>query len=159
MKLLFVCIGNLPFAPAAENVMGHLIRAEELESRFQVESAGTIDYHTGSAADPRMVSAAKNRGIDMTGEARQVEVRDLHEFDLILAMDRANLMFLHDLAKAHPPKRADIKMFCDFLTNHPHEEVPDPYYGGQAGFDLVLDLLEDGCREILKQWKAGKLAP
>jgi len=159
MKLLFVCMGNICRSPAAENVMGHLIRAQELDSRFQVDSAGTIDYHTGSAPDPRMVSAAKTRGIEMTGEARPVEVRDLHRFDLILAMDRANLMFLESLAQKHPPERAEIRMFCEFLTDHPHEEVPDPYYGGQAGFDLVLDLLEDGCREILKQWKAGKLAP
>lgn len=159
MKLLFVCMGNICRSPAAENVMGHLIRAQELEARFQVDSAGTIDFHSGSAPDPRMVSAAKTRGVEMTGKARMVQVKDLHRFDLILAMDRSNLMFLEDLAKKYPPERAEIKMFCDFLTEHPHEEVPDPYYGGQGGFDLVLDLLEDGCREILKQWKAGNLAP
>ena len=156
MKLLFVCMGNICRSPSAENVMRELLVREGLADRFELDSAGTIDYHTGKEPDPRMTQAATARGIVMKGRARQVRKSDFEDFDLVLAMDRENESDLKRMA-ANADQRSKIKMFCEFCTQHGHDEVPDPYYGGEAGFELVLDLLEDGCAGILRQWRAGEL--
>lgn len=137
--------------------MRHLLEAEGATTEMVLDSAGTIGMHTGNPPDARMTKAATARGIEMRGRARQVRARDFEEFDLILAMDRENLADLERLADG-PEDLAKIRLFCDFCTEHPHQEVPDPYYGGEAGFELVLDLLEDGCVEILRQFRAGQLA-
>lgn len=147
-SLLFVCMGNICRSPAGENVMRKLLEDAGLSNEIELDSAGTIGYHTGHAPDPRMSEAGRRRGLPMTGIARQVKSSDLRRFDLILAMDRENYADLMDLA-SNDEESSKIKLFCDFCSNHNASEVPDPYYGGARGFEHVLDLLEDGCTQIL----------
>jgi protein-tyrosine phosphatase len=156
VKLLFVCMGNICRSPAAEGVMLHKLNEAGLESKVSVDSAGTLNYHAGNLPDARMRQSASQRGLNLTHRARQITPDDLRKFDLILVMDQENkheVMHLNN-AKEHAGK---IKMFCEFCTEHSHTEVPDPYYGGAQGFELVLDLLEDGCAEITRRLKAGTL--
>nr|WP_281384346.1 low molecular weight protein-tyrosine-phosphatase [Pelagicoccus albus] len=142
-------MGNICRSPSGENVMRKLLEDAGLADSVKCDSAGTIGYHTGNPPDPRMTVAGKKRGLPMTGSARQVTAEDLDEFDLILAMDDANYADL--LALSTPENEHKIKRFCDFCIQHPDTEVPDPYYGGAQGFEHVLDLLEDGCLQILKE--------
>lgn len=118
------------------------------EDSVLCDSAGTIGYHTGNTPDHRMTQAGRKRGLPMTGSARQVTANDMKQFDLILAMDDENYDNLFELSA--PEDREKIKRFCEYCTEYPDTEVPDPYYGGSQGFEHVLDLLEDGCSQILK---------
>lgn len=157
VRLLFVCLGNICRSPAAENVMNHLVAAEGLAGRFEIDSAGTAGYHIGKGPDPRMVAAARARGIAMTGRARQVKAADFGRFDWIFAMDRSNLADLSALRRSHDAPSARLAAFCGLCERHPHREVPDPYYGGPEGFEEVLDLLEDGCSAFLRRWRDDRL--
>ncbi len=143
-RILFVCMGNICRSPAGENVMRSMIEAEGISDRFELDSAGTISMHSGNSPDRRMIEAGRARGVPMTGRARHVKSDDLEKFDLILAMDDDNLSYLQDLTKGRGSK-AELRLFCEFCTQHEASCVPDPYYGGAAGFEKVLDLLEDGC--------------
>lgn len=156
MRLLFVCMGNICRSPAAEGVMKHQLEAAGLAHQVEVDSAGTINLHAGNAPDRRMTEAAARRGIPLRHRARQVTAQDLQDFDLVLVMDQANLDDVLDLDQ-DGRHRSKIQLFCDYCTDHPHKEVPDPYYGGPAGFELVLDLLEDGCANLLR--KVTRSAP
>ncbi|MEM7010967.1 MAG: low molecular weight protein-tyrosine-phosphatase [Verrucomicrobiota bacterium] len=156
MKILFVCMGNICRSPAAENVMRDVANREGLADAFELDSAGTISYHEGNPPDPRMRKAAKNRGIEMTGRARQIRARDLEESDLVLVADRDNLADVERLA-ANVASPCAVRLFCEFCTESENEEVPDPYYGGDDGFETVLDILEDGCAEIARRYRSGKL--
>ena len=153
-SILFVCMGNICRSPAGENVMRKLLEEAGLEQEVRCDSAGTIGYHEGNPPDPRMTEAGRKRGLPMTGRARRVAADDLNAFDLILAMDNANYEELLHLAS--DGNRAKIKRFCDFCAQHEDSEVPDPYYGGPKGFEHVLDLLEDGCWQILQQVKESR---
>lgn len=156
-RLLFVCLGNICRSPAGENVMNHLLAREGLAPQFEVDSAGTAGYHIGDPPDPRMTKAARARGIEMKGRARQVKPADFEEFDWIFAMDRSNHEDLrHVRQKARNPT-ARLVLFCEFCERHDEREVPDPYYGGHEGFEKVLDLLEDGCSVFLRRWADGAL--
>ena len=148
-RLLFVCMGNICRSPAAEAVMRHLIESGGLAGRIECDSAGTIAFHTGNPPDHRMHMAAKNRGINTGGQARQICDDDYHSFDMILTMDDENLVNVRNMAPAggYP---AEIRPFCDFVSGSTAPEVPDPYYGGPRGFETVLDLLEDGCASLLE---------
>lgn len=147
-RLLFVCLGNICRSPAAEGVMRSLIEAKGFADRVQVRSAGTAGWHAGKLPDQRMRTAAQNRGYELCSRARQVTEDDLRDYDLVLVMDRQNLrdMRSYDRAALYGTK---VRLFCEFCTDHQESEVPDPYYGGVQGFELVLDLLEDGCRGVL----------
>jgi protein-tyrosine phosphatase len=149
-QLLFVCLGNICRSPAAENIMNHLLEQRNLKGLIQCDSAGTGSYHIGSAPDRRMTAAAKERGIAMTGAARQFTPDDFEAFDLILAMDRDNY---RNIVALDPTGqyRHKVKMMCEFCTQYADKEVPDPYYGGQAGFNHVIDLLLDSCEGLLTQ--------
>jgi protein-tyrosine phosphatase len=147
-QLLFVCLGNICRSPSAENIMNHLIRQAGLEREIVCDSAGTSSYHIGSAPDRRMNAAAQRRGIELLGQARQFERSDFEEFDLILAMDRDNYEAICLLDRAGQ-YRHKVKLMCDFCTQHTLKEVPDPYYGGEEGFNFVIDLLLDGCAGLL----------
>lgn len=155
-RILFVCMGNICRSPAGENVLRHLADQRPQSKPVEIDSAGTIDYHTGNPPDARMHRAARARGIPMTGSARQVTVADLDRFDLVLAADRDNLADLQALA-TNDSQRLKLRLFCTLCTQHPDEEIPDPYYGGDAGFEHVLDLLEDGCTNLLDQIESGTL--
>ncbi len=149
IKLLFVCLGNICRSPSAENLMRHLIEKEGLSEQFELDSAGTCNYHIGSIPDSRMRVAAKKRGIELKGKARQIEEIDLEYYDLILAMDKSNyqdILALDRQGKYHHK----IKLMCDFATEYTDSEVPDPYYGGELGFDYVIDLLLDSCQGLVE---------
>lgn len=145
-SILFVCWGNICRSPSAENVMRQRLENSDF-SGIQCDSAGTISAHQGNPPDPRMSAAGRQRGLPMTGRARGVTLSDFDSFDLILAMDHANLEDLKHMAPSDEA-RTKIRLFCGFCREHEANEVPDPYYGGDQGFEHVLDLLEDGCEGI-----------
>jgi protein-tyrosine phosphatase len=151
-QLLFVCLGNICRSPSAENIMNHAIAQAGLSDRVVCDSAGTSSYHIGSSPDARMQAAAKRRGLILKGRARQLEPQDLAKFDLILAMDRENY---RDILRLDPEGtyRDKVRLMCDFAENYPDREVPDPYYGGESGFDYVIDLLLDACQGLLRSIK------
>ncbi len=150
-KLLFVCLGNICRSPAAEGVMRHLVEREGIDDRIECDSAGTYGGHAGELPDERMRRAASARGYDLTHRARQFRAGDFDRFDMILTMDDSNYERVHRLA---PSVEAAQKIFrmTDFCRAHRDAtHVPDPYYEGAAGFEKVLDLLEDSCEGLLKQ--------
>ncbi|KAL9235444.1 hypothetical protein vseg_010202 [Gypsophila vaccaria] len=155
-SVLFVCLGNICRSPAAEGVFRDLVTKRGINSNFLIDSAGTIDYHEGNPADSRMRSTAKRRGVEITSISRPIRSSDFTEFDLILAMDKSNRA---DILEAYeswkkrgnlPPDAANkVKLMCSYCKRHDETEVPDPYYGGQQGFEKVLDILEDACESLL----------
>ncbi|MGG6266967.1 low molecular weight protein-tyrosine-phosphatase [Leptolyngbya sp. AN03gr2] len=147
-RLLFVCLGNICRSPSAENIMNHLIRQAGLENEIVCDSAGTSSYHIGSSPDRRMTAAAKLRGIELVGRARQFERSDFEEFDLILAMDHDNYEAICPIDPAGT-YQSKVQLMCNFCTQHQLREVPDPYYGGTEGFNFVIDLLLDACQGLL----------
>ena len=151
-KLLFVCLGNICRSPAAEGVFLHLLKQRGLSERFVVDSAGTGGWHVGNPADRRMQAAANRRGIDLPSRARQICLDDFSSFDLVLTMDDDNLTAVRGLAQeAGAGATATIKPMLHYARNFSETEVPDPYYGGEAGFEHVLDLLEDACAILLDE--------
>jgi protein-tyrosine phosphatase len=152
-KILFVCMGNICRSPSAEAVFSGLVKKEGLEKEFVIDSAGTIAYHAGEPADKRMQAHAVKRGYNLTSISRQFDpATDFDSFDMIVAMDEENLQSLKTVAR----KQDDLKKLCmmtDFSKNWNYREVPDPYYGGEEGFELVLDLLEDSCEGLLDELK------
>lgn len=148
MKILFVCLGNICRSPSAEAVFKGLIQKEKLEHLFHVDSAGTAAYHAGENADARMQTHAIKRGYDLTSISRKVRPEDFKQFDLIIAMDEANFYDLNRIAPDDKSAQKIVRM-TDFSLDYDYDEVPDPYYGGSAGFELVLDILEDACSGLL----------
>ncbi len=146
-------MGNICRSPAAEAVMQHKVRSSGLEHLIECDSAGTIDFHTGQPSDKRMRQAASKRGYDMTSRARQITSADLGNFDHILTMDDANYSEVMNL-DSHGSNNDKVRPFCDYVSAFEESEVPDPYCGGLAGFDHVLDMLEDGCDRLLKELNA-----
>ncbi len=148
-KLLFVCLGNICRSPSAENIMNHLIEQAGLSEQILCDSAGTSSYHVGSPPDRRMSAAAATKlGIKLRGQARQFQKSDFQDFDLILAMDQENYenILTLDQTKQYQHK---VRLMCEFCSRHTLKEVPDPYYGGQEGFNRVIDLLIDACEGLL----------
>ena len=151
-KLLFVCLGNICRSPAAEGVFLHLLKQRGLCDQFVVDSAGTGWWHVGNSADRRMKAAASLRGIDLPSRARQISLDDFFSFDLVLTMDNDNLAAVKSLAQEAGPKAmATVKPILSYSRRFNETEVPDPYYGGEAGFVHVLDLLEDACSNLLDE--------
>ena len=149
-KILFVCLGNICRSPAAEGVFKQKIKERDLEKLFVVDSAGTGGWHVGNLADPRMRETALSRGIELTSRSRKIEESDLYEFDHILVMDNDNLESVKSLIKDHKnPVNSKIKLILSFSKKSQLEEVPDPYYGGQNGFDKVIDLLDDAMDGLI----------
>ena len=128
--------------------MKALISKRGLENSFECDSAGTIDYHTGKSPDPRMRRAGAERGLNISGKARQLVPGDLAGFDHILVMDGENLRDAKALARTDHEK-TKIKRLLDFTSTHKGEDVPDPYYGGEEGFHLVLQLVAEACEGVL----------
>lgn len=148
-KVLFVCWGNICRSPAAEGVFRTLVRRAERESDFEIDSAGTIRHHNGQPADGRMREAAAKRGYRLDSRSRCIEPEDFERFDLIVTMDDSNY---RDVKAVDPGHGAWVVRMCEFCTQHDETEVPDPYYGGNAGFEQVLDILEDACTNLLEQY-------
>lgn len=149
MRILFVCLGNICRSPTAEGVLRHKLAAAGLGQRVQVASAGTGDWHVGKAPDARTQAAALARGYDLSAQrAQQASAADFDAYDLILAMDHANLAQLERLRPAH--NQTPLALFLPH-TGQPLEDVPDPYYGGEDGFEQVLSLIEAGCDVLVSR--------
>ena len=148
-RVLFVCLGNICRSPAAENILRHQARIAGCVDEFEIDSAGTIGHQRGSPPDLRMSEALRRRGFKSEGQARQIEAADLRRFDLIVTMDEANLADVRRL-DASGKLHGKIRSFVSFCRHHQDARVPDPYYGGELGFQHVIGLLEDGCRGILE---------
>jgi low molecular weight protein-tyrosine phosphatase len=160
VRILFVCLGNICRSPTAEGTMRRLVADAGLSRRIEVDSAGTGSWHVGEPPDSRARIAAAARGIRLEGLARQVRTEDFATFDLLLAMDAANLRELRRLA---PDARARSKVRLlrelDPLSADAGDlDVPDPYHGATAGFEQVLDLVQAACQGLLAQISVGERA-
>jgi protein-tyrosine phosphatase len=148
-RILFVCMGNICRSPTAEGVFRHIAASEAPELVLEIDSAGTHAYHVGEPPDVRAQRAAERRGISLADiRARRIAAEDFARYDLIVAMDRLNVAILEE----HSPQeyRERIKLFLEYAPQLERVDVPDPYYGGSNGFELVLDLVEDASRGLLR---------
>lgn len=152
IKILFVCMGNICRSPAAEAIFRHYVNQNRLDALIEVDSAGTHGYHSGEAPDSRTQRAAWMRGYDLSQiRARKVAPQDIDYFDLIIAMDKANLDNLKRLCV--PAKHEKLQLFMQYASRFDDVEVPDPYYGLGHGFDLVIDMVEDAAQGLLTHVK------
>ncbi|MGN7983151.1 low molecular weight protein-tyrosine-phosphatase [Burkholderia sp. 22313] len=148
VAICFVCLGNICRSPTAEGVMRHQVDAAGLADRIAIDSAGTGDWHVGEPPDTRAQAAARMRGYDLSAlRARQVSTADFERFDLLLAMDEANLA---ELRRRCPPEhRGKVRLLMEFAPGVAETEVADPYFGGAQGFEQVLDQVERACAGLL----------
>lgn len=149
-NVLFVCLGNICRSPAAEIIFRKMVEDSGRAEAFRIDSAGTIGNHQGEPPDSRMAAALEHHGYRVSGRARKIKACDLENFDLIVTMDESNLTDVRQL-DPHGTFHPKIRPLVGFCTDHEELRVPDPYYGGQRGFEHVIDLLEDGCRGILRE--------
>ena len=150
LNVLFVCLGNICRSPTAEAVFADRVNAAGLGKRFRIDSAGTLSAHAGEMADARMRKHAHARGYDLQSRSRKVTDEDFINFDTIIAMDLQNMQDLKDRAPDQVASRK-ISLFLDAAPHLHVREVPDPYYGGSAGFENVLDLIEAASDALLQK--------
>lgn len=149
-KVLFVCMGNICRSPMAEGMFRHAIKEAGLENQVQIDSAGTHSYHIGSPPDPRAQQAIQKRGIDISGQrSRLVTDKDFAEYDYILVMDGAN--HSHLIRRAGAAYQDKIRRLLSFSRKYPNLDVPDPYYGGNEGFEENLDMIHDAVQNLLRE--------
>ncbi|RLD69301.1 MAG: low molecular weight phosphotyrosine protein phosphatase [Bacteroidetes bacterium] len=153
-NILFVCLGNICRSPSAEAVFKHLVEKKGEEGNFFIDSAGTSAWHAGEKADARMRRHAKKRGIELTSISRKFVPEDFDRFDYIIAMDRENMDEMKRMAR-NKNDLDKLHMMTDFSQKFNYHEIPDPYYGGDEGFELVLDLLEDANKGLLDHIKSS----
>lgn len=150
VRVLFVCTGNICRSPSAEGFFRALVEREGLAGVIETDSAGTGNWHVGDPPDRRSQAAARRRGVELSGlKARKVELADFRRFDLIIAMDQGHLTALRRMVPAEQSPEV-VTLFLSYLDSPPMLDVPDPYYGGETGFEYVLDLIENGCAALLK---------
>ena len=146
--VLFVCLGNICRSPTGEGVFQDLVKRKNLSESITIDSAGTAAYHIGESPDPRSQAAAKNRGIDISGQrARRVNAQDFQKFDYLLAMDADNLANLMRMCPAGSEHK--VHLMLNFGEGTKGQDVPDPYYVGGDGFEVVLDLIENATNGLL----------
>ena len=149
-KILFVCLGNICRSPAAQGIMESLIDEKGARNKYLIDSAGLYGGHAGDLPDHRMRIHAGKRGYKLTHRSRPVKPSDFEDFDLIVAMDDSNYSRLKAMAHTLPDEDKVVRMI-DYVKAFPqYHSVPDPYYEGAEGFEIVLDLLEDGCRNLFE---------
>ncbi len=157
IKVLFVCLGNICRSPLAEAVFRAAVRDAGVEHRFEIDSAGTSDYHEGEPADRRTQDVARRRGIMLTGRSRPITADDLVRFDYILVMDESNLRDVAELAE-RVTASARLHKLREFDPDAAGDlDVPDPYYGGPSGFERVHDIVERSCAGLLEHFRAEGL--
>ena len=144
MNILFVCLGNICRSPMAEAVFKKIVEEHGLSDSFNIDSAGLIDYHEGELADNRMRRHASMRGYYLTHRSRPILMTDFVRFDYIVGMDHQNRSALLAMAR-NSEEQAKVLDMASYLRHHDSDTIPDPYYGGEKGFDNVIDLLEDAC--------------
>ncbi len=150
IKILFVCLGNICRSQCAKAIMNKIISENKLSNKIECDSAGILAIHQGEPADPRMRIHAARRGYSLNDISRPINPKsDFDYFDYIIGMDDENIIDLKELSRNKADRNKIYKM-ADFLFDRYYESVPDPYYGGSKGFELVIDLLEDGCSNFLK---------
>ena len=151
ISVLFVCLGNICRSPAAEAIFINLLKKKGLTDRFIVDSAGTGSWHIGKKADSRMRIAAERRDINILSRARQITSEDFEKFNYILAMDDSNFRNIQDLKnRTSLTDFSSIQKIQNFRSVFNDQEIPDPYFGGDEGFDNVLDILEDSVSGFLE---------
>lgn len=154
VHVCFVCLGNICRSPTAEGVMKFMVQKENLTKRIHIDSAGTSSFHKGEPADPRSQKAAHVRGYNLTSRARGISKKDIRDFHYIIAMDTTNKQRLLSLC-SNKTQREKIFLLRDFDPKSPPDSsVPDPYFGGEDGFETVLDICERGCAGLLQSIKA-----
>lgn len=153
-RICFVCLGNICRSPTAEGVLRHLVAAAKRQQDFSIESAGTAAYHAGEAPDRRSAATARQRGIELAGAARGFVAEDFDRFDHVVAMDRSNLSDLMALARSDEDraKLLLLRAFDPRVEDGSNADVPDPYYGGDRGFEDVLDICMRSCAAMLERW-------
>lgn len=151
-KILFVCLGNICRSSSAEEIMRTFVKREGLEKEIEIDSAGILNYHEGELPDSRMRMHAYHRGYELVHRSRPVRTSDFYEFDMLIGMDDRNIQDLKDRAPSLETERK-IHRMTDFCRTSHVDHVPDPYYGGAQGFELVLDILEDACQGLLQEIK------
>ena len=153
IRVVFVCLGNICRSPLAEGVFRELVRREGLEERFEIDSAGTSNYHIGEQPDPRTVATARRRGLVLDHAARQFVAEDLETFDYVLAMDASNLGKVEKLARSRGGAgRAEVRLLREFDPEAGDDlEVPDPWFGGEEGFEAVQDMVERAAEGLLER--------
>lgn len=152
--LLFVCLGNICRSPAAEGIMQQLVNNDGLAEKFHIDSAGTGGWHEGELPDSRMRAHGAKRGYNFCSRARKFSSTDFDEFHYIVVMDDNNYTNVMSMALTSE-ERKKVHRMMDFAQKHTHyDHVPDPYYSGASGFELVLDLLEDACGGLLEGLKS-----
>lgn len=149
-KVLFVCLGNVCRSPAAEGILKKMANERGLDGQIMIDSAGTSGYHNGDLPDYRMRKHGAKRGYNFDSLSRKFIANDLDLFDIIIAMDDSNYDNILALA---PDLESEKKVYrmVDFFQKHMHDHIPDPYYSGADGFELVLDLLEDACEGLINK--------
>ena len=154
--VLFVCMGNICRSPLAEGVFRAEVSRAGLTDRFEIDSAGIGDWHAGELPDPRTRAVAKRRGLDLTSRARQLSADDLDRFDFIVAMDEDNLRGISRLRSVSPPG-VEVRRLREFDREADALDVPDPYYGGDDGFENVHDMVERACAGLLEHIRTTRL--
>lgn len=153
-RVLFICLGNICRSPAAEGVLKEIVRENGAEEGWEIDSAGTGGWHAGELPDRRMRLHARERGLDLRHTCRKVTAQDFDEFDIIIPMDAQNMMDLRRLAPSLEASRKLVPMAAFFTDTSRYDYVPDPYYEGAEGFELVLDLLQDACANLFNALNA-----
>ncbi|MCM1504348.1 MAG: low molecular weight phosphotyrosine protein phosphatase [Muribaculum sp.] len=148
IRVLFVCLGNICRSPAADGIMNSVAESHGDRERWVIDSAGTYGGHSGDLPDKRMRVHARRRGYELTHRARQIKSTDFEDFDLIIAMDSSNETTLKRMAPSVDDEKKIVPMNLFFRRATRYDYVPDPYYEGAEGFELVLDLLEDSCENL-----------
>jgi protein-tyrosine phosphatase len=155
LKVLFVCLGNICRSPLADAVFKHKIAQQGLEKKFRSDSCGTSDFHIGELSDERTLLCAKKHGITLNHRGRQINRIDIREFDYIIAMDESNITNIQKLLEQYSLQHNQIFLIREFQPNPDKLEVPDPYYGGEDGFENVYHILDDSIDHLLKHLKTA----